>query len=65
MNNLDIQKQSYRAGLAAGNDPATPYGILAPQGLDPVAFAAGLIEGRASVRRRQLEERDQDFILAH
>jgi len=46
-----LQKESYAAGFVCGTDPATPYGIKAPEGLDSVAFAAGLIEGRGQARK--------------
>lgn len=44
-----LQKQSFAAGRLCGNDPETPYGMRCPDGLDPVAFAAGLIEGRTDI----------------
>jgi len=47
-----LEKSSFAAGRLSGQDPATPYGFPTPEGLDPVAFAAGLIEGRASVMSR-------------
>lgn len=47
-----LEKSSFAAGRLCGQDSATPYGIATPEGLDPVAFAAGLIEGRSSVMSR-------------
>lgn len=44
-----LQTESFAQGRARGNDPSTPYGLKTPEGLGPVAFAAGLIEGRAEV----------------
>lgn len=63
MDSTDLQKQSFKAGLTAGRDPATPYGIQTPHGLDSVAFAAGLIEGRAYLRRLRLQERELDLVF--
>jgi len=62
MSDEDLQKKSFQAGLAAGRNPTTPYGIPAPGELDSLGFAAGLVEGRALVRKEHLREHKQDFV---
>ncbi len=62
MSTDDLQKMSYQAGVAAGRNPATPYGIQAPSELDSVGFAAGLVEGRAHARKLHLRELEHNLI---
>ena len=61
MKNQDLQTQSFKAGQLAGEDPSTPYGTKASEGLDRLAFAAGMVEGRARVRLEKPRERELDL----
>jgi hypothetical protein len=63
---MDIDKKkadSWEAGFKAGKDPATPYGIRAPAGLDSLAFAAGLGEGRVEAYKIRARERERALDL--